>query len=153
MEIKQIRRTVITPVDGSIVSLESLNYLHFMYGPQADLDIILLYVLPALPSNFEDDPVFKKKAAARLKELEKKSISEAEQILSKAKDFILKKGFASERIQTLQQKKEVGIARDICNYASLKKEVDALVISSHGKTKLEAFFIGEVTNKVLEYSR
>jgi nucleotide-binding universal stress UspA family protein len=46
----------------------------------------------------------------------------------------------------------VGIARDICDWA-VNNRAHAVIISTRGRSKLAAFFLGETANKVLEYSR
>jgi nucleotide-binding universal stress UspA family protein len=45
----------------------------------------------------------------------------------------------------------VGVARDICSWAEKNKQADAIIISSRGRSRLEAIFTGKIANKVLEY--
>ena len=49
-------------------------------------------------------------------------------------------------------KKRVGIARDICGWSEKKKSMDAVVLSTQGRSKIEAFFMGETACKVMELS-
>ena len=46
----------------------------------------------------------------------------------------------------------MGVARDIVNWSE-KKRADAVILSTRGRSKLVALFLGEIANKVLEYSR
>jgi len=87
-----------------------------------------------------------------LKIIENKSIRLAEKILTQAKNHLIQKGFDSERVQTVYKKKELGIAQDICHWVESKR-ADAVLISSRGRSRLEAFFMGEVSSKLLEYCR
>ena len=76
----------------------------------------------------------------------------AERILAEANDAILKKGFKDDQIIAVHRKKKIGIASDICNFA-VNKKADSVLISAKGRSRLEAFFSGEVANKILEYCR
>ena len=58
------------------------------------------------------------------------------------------KGFKEERIKTLEFHKQVGIARDICGWSE-NKSMDAIVLNTHGRSQIEAFFMGETAGKVM----
>jgi nucleotide-binding universal stress UspA family protein len=94
----------------------------------------------------------KRETAMKLKTLENKNMRLAEKILSKAKDLLLKKGFKEDLVQTVARKKDQGIAQDICNWVESKR-ADAVLMTTRGRSKLEAFFMGEVASKLLEYCR
>ena len=146
------RKMVVVPVDGSDNALRSLEYLHFMYGNQHNLEVTLKYVLPSLPPILTDDISMKRETAVKLKALENKSVRMAEQILSKAKSLLVQKGFDEERVNTVSRKKEQGIAQDICTWVE-SKQADAVLITTRGRSRLEAFFMGEVSSKLLEHCR
>ena len=65
---------------------------------------------------------------------------------------ILLLGFKEKQIRSFHWKKQIGIALDICNFAG-DKQADAVLISTKGRSRLEAFFSGEVANKMLEHCR
>jgi nucleotide-binding universal stress UspA family protein len=147
-----LTKMVVLPVDGSENALRSLDYLHLMYGNKHNLEVTLKYVLPSLPPVLADNRYMDRETATKLKIIENKSIRMAEKILTQAKTFLIEKGFDSERVQTVYKKKESGIAQDICNWVESKR-ADAVLISSRGRSRLEAFFMGEVSSKLLEYCR
>ncbi len=148
----ELSKMVVLPVDGSDNALRSLDYLHLIYGSDHNLDVTLKYVLPSLPPILADNRSMDRETATKLKIIENKSIRLAEKILTQAKNFLLEKGFDSERVQTVYKKKELGIAQDICQWVESKR-ADAVLISSRGRSRLEAFFMGEVSSKLLEYCR
>jgi nucleotide-binding universal stress UspA family protein len=76
----------------------------------------------------------------------------AQRLLKAAKHKLVNIGFAEESVEAVFRKIELGIARDIVNW-SQKKQADAVILSTHGRSRLEAFFTGKIANKVLEYSR
>ena len=148
----ELSKMVVLPVDGSENALRSLDYIHLLYGSGHNLEVALKYVLPSLPPILADDRSMKRETAMKLKILENKNMRLAEKILSKAKDLLVKKGFKKDLVQTVSRKKDQGIAQDICNWVESKR-ADSVLISTRGRSRLEAFFMGEVSSKLLEYCR
>lgn len=148
----ELTKMIVLPVDGSDNALRSLDYLHLMYGNKHPLEITLKYVLPSLPPILTDDRSMDRETATKLKAIENKSIRMAEKILTQAKNLLVKKGFEEERVQIVFRKKESGIAQDICKWVE-NKRADAVLITTRGRSRLEAFFMGEVSSKLLEYCR
>ncbi|MFP3869786.1 MAG: universal stress protein [Syntrophobacteria bacterium] len=147
-----LTKMIVVPVDGSENSLKSMEYLSLIYGPGHDLEVTLFYVLPALPPLLEEERTKDRDAAQKVHAIENKTIRLAERMLGEAKSALVGKGFKEERIKTLYRKKEAGIARDICNWAE-DKRADAVLITTRGRSRLEAFFMGEISSKLLEYCR
>jgi nucleotide-binding universal stress UspA family protein len=87
----------------------------------------------------------------QLRVIEKRSSQMAERILTDAKDRLMSVGFTQKAVEAVFRKIEVGVARDICGWAEKHKKADGIIISSRGRSRLEAFFTGEIANKVLEY--
>jgi nucleotide-binding universal stress UspA family protein len=148
----ELSKMVVVPVDGSENAHRSLEYIDLMYGKDHNLEVTLKYVLPSLPPILADDHSMKRETAMKLKTLENKNIRMAEQILSKAKNLLIKKGFKEDLVQTVSRKKDRGIAQDICNWVESKR-ADAVLMTTRGRSRLEAFFMGEVSSKLLEYCR
>jgi nucleotide-binding universal stress UspA family protein len=148
----ELTKMLVVTVDGSENALLSLDYLHLIYGNKHNLEVTLKYVLPSLPPILADDRSLDRETATKLKAMENKSIRMAEKILTQAKNVLLEKGFAEERVLTVYKKKRTGIAQDICHWVETKR-ADAVLTSSRGRSRLEAFFMGEVSSKLLEYCR
>jgi len=144
-----LAKLIVVAVDGSENALKSLDYLSLIYGPKHSLEVLLVYILPTLPQILIADD---RETKVKLLNIEKKSIQMAAQILADAKGILLKKGFKEDNIKTVHRKKQIGIARDICNFAAHKR-ADSVLVSTKGRSRLEAFFAGEVANKILEYCR
>lgn len=148
----ELTKMLVVPVDGSENAMRSLDYIHLMYGNDHNLEVSLKYVLPSLPPIFEDEPSLKRETAMKLKALENKSVRMAERILSEAKKILVGKGFQEDRVKTVYRKKDMSIAQDICNWAEAKR-ADAVLVTTRGRSRLEAFFMGEVSAKLLDYCR
>ena len=148
----ELTKMVVVPVDGSENAQRSLDYLELIYGNNHNLEITLKHVLPSIPPILADDRSMKRETAMKLKALENKSIRVAEKILAKSKNALIQRGFGEDRVPTIFQKKDKGIAQDICTWAESKR-ADAVVITTRGRSRLETFFMGEVSGKLLEYCR
>jgi nucleotide-binding universal stress UspA family protein len=148
----ELTRMVVLPVDGSENAERSLDYLELIYGTKHNLEVTLKHILPSLPPILADDRSMKRETAIKLKTLENKSIRLAEKILAKAKGVLTEKGFDEDRVQTVYRKKDTGVAQDICTWVESKR-ADAVLIATRGRSRLEAFFMGEVSGKLLEYCR
>jgi nucleotide-binding universal stress UspA family protein len=147
-----IQKMIVIPVDGSENALKPLNYLNLFFCPKHNLKITLLYVLPRLPAMLVEESRKSNETLQQLKNLEARNLEMAERLLAKGQKRLVDMGFAEKMIETVSKKIEIGIARDIVNWSE-RKRADAVVISTRGRGKLAAFFLGETANKVLEYSR
>ena len=149
---KDIQKLIVVPVDGSENSLKPLDYIDLIFGPQHNLKCTLLYVLPKLPPILIEESRKDRSIAKRLQDVETRNTEMAQQLLKAAGYKLVRRGFPEETVEGVFRKIEVGIARDIVNWAE-KKRADAVILSTRGRSKLETFFTGEIANKVLEYSR
>jgi nucleotide-binding universal stress UspA family protein len=148
----ELTKMIVLPVDGSNNALQSVDYIKLLYESEHRLNLTLLYILPALPPILVEESRKNRQTAAQLKKIEKNNIELAECILEEAKARLISKGFSDKSIQTIFHKKAIGIARDICTWTHEKK-ADAVLITSRGRSRLEALFMGEVSNKILELCR
>lgn len=148
----ELTKMIVVALDGSENAQRSLDYLELIYGSKHNLEVTLKHVLPSLPPILADDRSMKRETAIKLKSLENKSIRVAEKILSNGKSVLIQKGFDEDRVHTVFRKKDKGIAQDICAWVESKR-ADAVLITTRGRSRLETFFMGEVSGKLLEYCR
>jgi nucleotide-binding universal stress UspA family protein len=146
----KVKKKIVVPIDGSENGIKSLDYLRLMFGADHHMGVTLLYILPTLPPILTDEKKKDKAIAQKLKVVEEKNVKMAEDILLKAKNSLLDKGFKENQVKTVYRKKQIGIARDICSWADGKR-VDAVMISTRGRTRLQEYLIGEVSRRVMEY--
>jgi nucleotide-binding universal stress UspA family protein len=145
-----LAKMIVVGVDGSEDALQALEYLGLLYGARPSLKVVLLHVVPTLPQILvaaADRP-----SKLRLLNVEKKSTQMAERLLTEAKGVLLKKGFKDHHVLLMHLKKKIDTARDIYNLAA-DKRADSVLIGAKGRSRLEAFFSGEVANKMLAYCR
>lgn len=147
----KIEKMIVVPIDGSENALKPLDYINRIFGPKHNLRLSLVYLMPKLPPILIEESRKSRETVNQLQEMEKRNSQMAERILADAKDRLMKVGFAKKTVEAVFRKIEVGVARDICSWAEKSKKADAIFISSRGRSRLEAFFTGEIANKVLEY--
>jgi nucleotide-binding universal stress UspA family protein len=147
-----ITKSVIVPLDGSPMALKALNYLLLVFGSQHNLTVNLFHVVPGAPPILAEESKKDPNTARQLRDLESRNKKMAAKTLADGKQVLLDKGFNEGQVKTIEFYKQVGIARDICGWAE-KKSMDAIVLNTQGRSRIEAFFMGETANKVLELSR
>lgn len=145
-------KMVVVPIDGSENVLKTLNYINLVFGPQSPLKITLFYVLPRLPPGLVEEARKNSDTFEQLKNLEKKNAAMADRLLATGQKRLIDMGFAAKTVEAVFRNIEVGIARDIVNWSE-KQRADAVILSTRGRSKLVTYFLGEIANKVLEYSR
>ena len=148
---KIAEKMIVVPIDGSENALMSLDYISRIFGPGHNLRLSLVYLLPKLPSILIEESSKRRETVNQLRQIEKKSSQMAERILAEARDRLMQAGFTAKAVEAVFRKIERGVARDICSWAETSRKADAIIISSRGRSRLEAFFTGEIANKVLEY--
>ena len=146
------QKMIVVPIDGTENSLRSLNYVNLMFGPQHNLNVTVFHGLPSLPPVLIEESSKDARIVEQIQSLKKMNIGLAERLLTDAKNKLIKMAFGEQAVATVYQERRVGIARDICNWAE-DNRADAVIISTRGRVKLAAFYLGETANKVLEYSR
>jgi nucleotide-binding universal stress UspA family protein len=148
----ELTKMIAIAVDGSENALRSLDYLSLMYGPEHDIEANIFYVLPSLPLTLTEDPTMDRETAEKLKAVKAKNIRMAKRILLEAKTALICKGFPEDRIKTFYRKKKISVAQEICVWAE-SKLADAVLMTTRGRSRLEAFFMGEVASRTLEHCR
>ncbi|MBW2206064.1 MAG: universal stress protein [Deltaproteobacteria bacterium] len=146
--MEDLTKKVIIPVDGSKNALKSLKYLDLVFKMNHNLDVDLVYITPSLTSAFGNEPM-DKETYTSLSIAEKKIVNKGERILQDAKNTLVKMGFDEERIKTVSRKKQIGISQDICVFAESTR-VDAVLVTRRSHTDLETFFMGRVTDRLVE---
>ena len=147
-----ITKMVVVPLDGSATALKTLHYIDTLFGPEHPLEPRLFYVQPSLPAILVQEARKNPETARQIKDMERRHQRMTDEVLEAGKKMLQDRGFTADRIQTVAHRKQIGVARDICAFSE-DNRADAIVLSTSGRSKLEAFFMGETANKVLEASR
>ena len=148
--MEELTKKIVIPLDGSKNALKSLDYVLQMFGHEHDLNLSLIYIMPSFPPILIDDKTIDKETYAHMASGDKKLVNKAERLLREAKNALIEKGFSEKRIEAIFRKKEKGIAQDVCHWAD-RKMVDAVLITRRGQSDLETFFMGRVSESLVEH--
>ncbi|HIJ54624.1 MAG TPA: universal stress protein [Deltaproteobacteria bacterium] len=147
---KKPTKNICVPIDGSENAKRSLDYLNLIFGHEHSLKVTLLYILPTLPPLLVEEQKKNSAIAKKLKAVEAKNVEVAGKYLSEAKAVLVGKGFSGTAVKTIHHQKEVGVARDICRFSD-RSATDAVMVSTKGRSRLQSFFMGEVSANLLEH--
>lgn len=145
--MKHAIKKIVIPLNGSEAGLGTLDYLDSLYGPKHNLEVILLHVLPALPSVLIDDTTktvdedFKIKVRA----VDRKNIQLADRRLTEAKRVLCAKGFDEMRITTYYKKMETEPSYGICQWAKTV-EADVILLTRRGRPDSNSYYSGSIAN-------
>ena len=142
---------VLIAVDGSRSSLRAADYVAGLTGLIPDLEIVVLYVLPQLPPIWRDDAETSAHAHLKLKEVERTNRRRGEDILKKAKTYLIEKGIPENRIRTKMNPRITGLVKDILSECDLGN-YDALVIGRRGLSRAQELFMGSVSNQLVQHA-
>ena len=148
---KNPEKMIVVPIDGSENALKSLDYIVRVFGPKHSLRVSLVYLMPKLPPILVEEGRKNRETMNQLREIEKRNSQMAEGILTDAKDRMMNIGFTKKTVEAVFRNIETGVARDICSWAEKNKKADAIIITSRGRSRMQAFFTGEIAHKVLEF--
>ena len=148
----EISRMIVVPVDGYGSARKSIDYIHSLFGPAHPLKITLLCVVPIYSLAQCGGSAVPRETLQRIDMANAKAAAAAKKTLASAKKALIEKGFGEHQITIVHQDRKEGIARDICAFSE-NAMADGILISTMGRSRLEAFLIGETANKVLELSR
>lgn len=143
-----MEKKILVAVDNSVYSKYAVKYAARITSAAKNVTFTLFNVQPYVPQIFiesaETDP--------EVKALVRKNIEAAGYIVAKLKDLMVREGGVPEnRIETVTQSGEVGVAKDILNQAK-QGLYDAVVLARRGLTPSRDFFIGTVASKVVEHA-
>ncbi|MBI5586268.1 MAG: universal stress protein [Deltaproteobacteria bacterium] len=144
-----MNKKILVAIDGSRNSLETLDYVNQVGGHCPGIELVLFHVLPPVPSVYKEDLLSNPEAQKYIRQWKKKHQEAIEQILHKSMEKMIRWGWAGDRVRVKSQEKRVGLARDIL-FEAHNGLYDAVVLGRRGLSKVEEFFLGSVSGKVLQ---
>lgn len=146
---------ILVGIDGSPASMAAVKYLGSVFGKSKRVVVDLLHILPDIPPLFLEPG----ESMAELLQLqdfsvqvEKENRKKAALIMDEAKQILTRAGMDPTNIRPLIRDRSGGVARDILELED-KGVYDAIVLGRHGMSRLEEFFMGSVTHKVLQHTK
>jgi nucleotide-binding universal stress UspA family protein len=146
-----MEKKILMVVDGSIHSTHAVTYAVRISSVVKELNYTLFHVQPTLSQYLLDEAETDLKAKAELKKVVRKNAELAQGILEKHKSRMVRMGISEKRIETVTQRKIMGICKDILDSAQ-QGLYDAILVGRRGLSRLQQTFMGSITAKLVKYS-
>jgi nucleotide-binding universal stress UspA family protein len=141
--------------DGSPESKAAVQYVGFAFGKNARFKIDLLHILPDVPPLFLE-PGENMAEMVQLQgfaeQVEKENRHRAGLIMGEAKKILTDAGIDPENIRPLIREPSVRVAQEILDLEEAGG-YDTVFMGRHGMSAFAEFFMGSVTNKVLQHAK
>ena len=138
------------PVDDSLHCTYALRYVVNMEPILQDAAYFLFYVQPMVSDYLKQEARIDSMAMGKLRELNEKHASMANELLDRRKKELINLGVPEEKIEVETQPRKEGIAKDILWQAG-KQSVHGIVIGRHVYSRLQDTFIGSTSKNVIEH--
>lgn len=144
-----MEKKLLLAIDGSNNSLTALEVVGRLFQTCPEVTLVLFHVLPPIPPIYREEGLMDPLAQKHLLQWKDKQQEAVEGVLKKSKERLIKSGWPESQILIRSQEKRIGVARDIL-FEAEKGIYDALVIGRRGLSKVEEFFLGSVSNKIVQ---
>jgi len=144
-------KKVLVAVGNCAYSEQAVKYCARSSSAAKDVTYTLFNVQPLLPTilieKAEADPEVK----AEVDELVREEREASESLVDKLKDLMVREGIPDNRIETVTEPMQMGMAKDILNRAE-QGDYDAIVLGRRGLTPARDCFLGATATKVVEHA-
>lgn len=145
-------KKILIGIDGSINANDAIDYATRMGDRIHDLHFSLMAIQPALSQYLEEEAKTKATARIALEKAIAANKSKAEEILDQAKERMVRKGLADNRIEQLTKVRDAGVAKDLL-VSGEAKPYDAILVGRRGASYLREWVMGSVTASLIDHSK
>ena len=145
-------KKIMIAVDDSLHSKNAVRYAARISVWVKNMSYVLFHVQPMLSQYLEDEARTDFKSRNQLNQIKAKNIEASRRLLEQYKSQMVQTGIEESQIQVVTQPRNLGIAKDIIEYA-LKGKYDALVLGRRGISGLIEFFMGSVSSNIVQNSK
>ncbi|AEH45099.1 UspA domain-containing protein [Thermodesulfatator indicus DSM 15286] len=149
-----MNRHILLATDSSTYSQKAVSYLATLFKDAKNFEITVFCVAPAPPS-YLLGPVPGLNELERQEKLEKiqaENVTWANKCVTEAKEALVREGFSEDQIHTKITIQRGDLARIILREAHDGK-YDAVVAGRRGLGRLSSWWVGSVTQKLVEYGQ
>ena len=147
-----MEKKILLAVDGSIHSNHAVAYAVRMSSIIQEVSYTLFSVQPSVSQFLLDEGQRDLNARTQLNKLIQKNSEFAECILEKHKNRMVRLGITDKCIETLTQKRILGISKDILDCAQ-QGLYDAILVGRRGLSRIQKTFMGSTTATLVGHSR
>ena len=129
---------LLVPLDGSKLAEEAIPYAREIIAPDNRITLVYAVEIPEIINNYYPSLTIDKEG------IKNQQIASANHYLAEMAADLKKEGIYTQFEAT------IGDPANIIKEAAERLGVDAIVMSSHGRSGIGRFLFGSVTNKILE---
>ena len=145
-------KKIMIAVDDSVHSKNAVYYASRISVWVKNMNYVLFHVQPMLSQYLEDEARKDFKSLNQLNRIKAKNIEASHQLLEQYKSQMVQTGIEESQIQIVTHPANLGIAKDILEYA-LKGQYDAIVLGRRGISGLIEYYMGSVSSNIVQNSR
>jgi len=144
-------RKILVAMDDSDNALRAVDFVADTFGRENE--VILLSVVPKITAacelNAETLAAHFKSQQAAFCQVEEEKEGLLREALQKARQMLYDAGFEEGKIRVELKQQKKGIARDIVSEAE-RLDADLIVLGRRGLSGIKEFFLGSISQKVLQ---
>jgi nucleotide-binding universal stress UspA family protein len=127
---------ILVPLDGSALAEKALDYAVRIIAPKRRITLVCIVEIPDVASSFHPLPA---------------NLMMVEDSLASARDYLDRIASALRKDHQLRVNIEIQVGKPATVITEIAETefVDAIVISTHGRTGVQRFIFGSVTQKIL----
>ena len=144
-------KKILIAVGDCAYSKQSVKYVARICSAAKNVTYTLFNILPLIPRIFKDIAETEPKVKARVNDLVRKDTEAAKCVVQEFKDLMVREGIPENRIETVTDPIQLGLAKDILSRAE-QGLYDAIVLGRRALTPSRDFFIGTTATKVVEHA-
>ena len=145
-------KKIMIAVDDSVHSKNAVYYASRISVWVKNMNYVLFHVQPMLSQYLEDEARKDFKSLNQLNRIKAKNIEASHHLLEQYKSQMVQTGIEESQIQIVTHPANLGIAKDILEYA-LKGQYDAIVLGRRGISGLIEYYMGSVSSNIVQNSR
>ncbi len=147
-----MQKKILLAVDNTRPSLRAIHYAVQLSSVVNKLHYVFIHIQPMISDYLQEEVSKSASARRQLETVLKKNDHFARKLLDDHRNEMENKGIAPDRIECVTQKRNLGYAKDIIDYAQ-KERYDTIVVGRRGLSGLVKMYAGSVTTNILEQSQ
>jgi nucleotide-binding universal stress UspA family protein len=147
-----MEKKILLAVDDSRHSRNAIHYAVSVSSFVKNLHYVLFHVQPAISLFLKDEAKKSLTAKSEMDNVLKKNDQSARRLLESYQDKMAKMGIVPDQIEIVTRPRNLGLAKDIIDFAQ-NRNFDAILVGRRGLSRLQEMYMGSVTSNVLEHSR